>query len=147
MKLPPLRGFGLLDIRPVCPENLSWMVRQVINFLERKLYTDLHFSYEAQVLRTLIKFIDDHADKPLPADSPFRACLASLEKGEKTEAVTVYRKMRKTWGKDSIAGWWPPVKFPGETPESVTITFNCLFVRFQELMDPLWNSYDFDSRI
>jgi hypothetical protein len=107
---------------------------RLTNFIERKLLGPSHFLLQAAILRTLIKFLDDH-ENPVPPDSPLRKCLSALEAGEKSAAVREYRRV--ILGKGGLPDWYPPVKCSCETEESASMTFICLLTRWERDMEEL----------
>src|SRR6266478_1837402 len=90
--------------------------QKVLNYLERTVYGSGAFSTQVAILRTLIKFFDDH-QSPVPAESPLRTCLAALEAGEKSSAIEAYKRINRSgmWG---IGDWIPPVTCSCETAET-----------------------------
>jgi hypothetical protein len=108
---------------------------KVANFFERKVYGQDRFVTEAATLRTLIKFFKDH-QSPVPPESPLRKCLAALEAGEKSSAITAYKRIARG-GMGSIADWMPPVACSCETGESVHVTFKCVLGSWLQQMSSL----------
>jgi hypothetical protein len=72
--------------------------------------------------RALVKFIIDHGSQP---DADLQACLASLEAGDISDALS-HAKLVKPHGMGGISDWWPPVTFDNENPEYVATVLEAL---------------------
>jgi hypothetical protein len=107
---------------------------RLTNFIERTVLGPGHFHLQAAVLRTLIKFLDDH-DNVVSPESPLRKCLSALEAGEKSAALSEYHRV--VFGKGGLPDWYPAVKCSCETQESASMTFICLLTRWQRDMEEL----------
>jgi hypothetical protein len=110
------------------------MLNKAMTSIERRVYGCGAFPTHEAATRTLLKFCTDHNCSD-PALAHIGACLAALERGERSHAIEAYKKV--FLGKDGFGDWWPPVAFPSENEEYVTVLFNALVERWHRLMESL----------
>ena len=102
--------------------------------LERVAFGSQSFLPHIRATRALLKFCDDHG-KTEPAVQDIRACLAALEAGERSNAITAFKRV--PMGKEGFGEWWPPAVGPNETEEYSWAMFEALVERWCRLMSSL----------
>ena len=91
-----------------------------------------HLHIQTPATRALLKFCRDH-QRDETALKPIQDCLACLEREDVSTALAHFQRV-PLGGNGCFNDWWPPVAFPHETPEYVSVVFESLVTNWSLMM-------------